>query len=115
MVSMETAGMQHVAARKRVFTSLSPFPHPSGFRRYFDFLIYIVGTLAPLALVPQVVEIFSTRSAEGFALVSWTAFVCINALWVAYALLHRERAILIANAGMGIMNASVVLGILLYG
>lgn len=106
--------MQHVAARKRVYTSLSPFPHPSGFRRYFDYLMYAVGTLAPLALVPQVTEIYRSQSADEFALLTWATLMGINLLWIAYASLHRERAVLVANAGMFLMNGAVVLGIFIF-
>lgn len=112
---METTGMQHVAARSRVYTKLSPFPHPSGFRRYFDYVMYGVGTLAPIALVPQVTEIYQTQSAAGFALSTWSSLMVINFLWMIYASLHKERAVLLANAGMLLMNTSVVFGIFLFG
>lgn len=112
---METTGMHHVAARKRVYTRLTPFPHPMGFRRYFDYFMYAVGSLAPLALVPQVIELYGSKNASGLALSTWGILSLINLLWVVYAVLHKERPILVANLGMFLLNFSVVLGILRYG
>lgn len=111
---METTGLQHVAARERIFTKLSPFPHPTGLRRYFDYLMYAVGSLAPLALVPQVVEIYGHKNASGLAASTWIILTMINLLWVAYGVLHTERPIVVANTGMLLLNLSVVIGIFLY-
>ncbi len=115
MKNMYTGGQQHIHARKRVYRKLSPYPHPYGARRAFDYLMYIVGSLAPLALIPQVIAIYGQRDASGLAFETWFILSIINALWTTYGILHKERPIIVANIGMLLLNLSVVFGIILYG
>jgi uncharacterized protein with PQ loop repeat len=76
--------------------------------------MYGVGIVAPLALVPQILEVYSTKSGAGLALPTWSLFVAFNILWTIYGILHKDIHILFANALMILFNGTVVLGILLY-
>ncbi len=76
--------------------------------------MYGVAVASPLALLPQVTQVFTSKNADGLSLVSWSLFGCINVLWVIYAIVHKEKPILIANVLVGILNFTLVYGILLY-
>ncbi|MFA5744761.1 MAG: hypothetical protein WC887_00920 [Candidatus Paceibacterota bacterium] len=104
----------HLRARIRHTKGLDPFPSPSVGKRYFDYFMYGVGIVAPLALVPQILEVYSTKSGAGLALPTWSLFVAFNILWTIYGILHKDIHILFANALMILFNGTVVLGILLY-
>lgn len=108
-------GMQHIEARRRIFTKLEPFPHPSGMRRTFDYVMYAVGLLAPVALFPQVLTLYQEQNASGLFLPTWLLLGTINGLWAVYGALHKERPVVIANVGLCILNYLIVLGIILYG
>ena len=107
-------GSDHLQLRKRLYKNLEPYPHPEKFKRYFDRLMFIVGTLAPCALLPQVFQVFVEHQVAGLAILSWCLLGGINTLWAMYGFLHRERPILIANSGMALLNFSIVIGILLF-
>lgn len=109
-----TIGSEHLHARKRLFKNLEPFPNPNRAKRMFDTLMLWVGPLAPIALFPQVLEIYMLRDAGSFSLVTWSFLATINTLWTIYGFIHREPPILIANAGLATLNIAIVVGILLF-
>ncbi len=83
-------------------------------RRFFDFLMYGIGVMAPLALLPQVIHVYSYKDAAGLSLTTWLLLGTINTLWVVYGWLHRAYPILLANLGMALLNFIIVVGIFLY-
>jgi MtN3 and saliva related transmembrane protein len=107
-------GNEHLHARKRQLRTLSPYPHPDALRRRLDTLMLVIGPLAPIALFPQVLEIYRTSDAGSFSLVTWTSFALINVLWALYGFLHKETPIILANGGLVVLNSAIVIGILLY-
>ena len=80
----------------------------------FDYLMDIVAVLSPIALLPQVWSIFSTHSVAGLSLPTWAMLCCLNLLWIAYGASRRIMPIIIVNVLMGLLNASGVIGILLF-
>jgi uncharacterized protein with PQ loop repeat len=107
-------GQQHMHARVRVFKNLEKFPSEDTFKKYLDYLIYVVGIIQPLALIPQIVSIYGSRDAAGLSALTWGLLGCANALWALYGAVHRERIIVIANAFMMTLDIVIVVGILLY-
>ena len=98
-------GFHHLQKRKRV----------RGHRLSFlDRIIYCAAILSPLALVPQVVTIFTTHNASSFYLPTWLLFSVINCLWIVYGIQHRERPIVLTNMLLALLNFIIVIGILLY-
>lgn len=107
-------GNEHLHARRRLFKNLSPYPHPDILRRRLDTVMLVIGPLAPLALLPQVLELYRIQDASTFSLLTWCALTATNLLWTVYGLLHREPAVLFANIGFAILNSAIVIGIVLY-
>lgn len=76
---------------------LEPFPSRDVWKRFLDYLMYGVGILAPIALVPQIMQIYTTRSADGISLLTWLSRDyqhLVGTLWRGsqrYADLFRER------------------------
>ena len=107
-------GSAHLMLRKRLFKNLEPYPHPEKFKRYFDKFMFVVGSFAPLALLPQVTQVYLQHNVDGLSVSTWVLLGIINGLWATYGFLHKERPILIANLGMAILDASIVAGVLLF-
>ena len=107
-------GSDHLQLRKRFYKNLEPYPHPEKFKRNFDRTMFVIGSFAPLALLPQVVQVFVQHNVAGLSILTWCLLGMMNTLWAIYGFLHRERPILIANTGMAILDASIVIGILLF-
>lgn len=111
-------GFHHVRARvshaHKDRSGLEAFPSENTFKRYLDYLMYAVGLLAPLALLPQVFEIYSARSAEGFSVITWALLVASNVLWALYGLVHRESQLVLAHCIFAFFDGAVLAAIFLF-
>lgn len=107
-------GFHHIRARARRTQGLEPFPSRNAWKRTLDYLMYGVGILAPIALVPQIVQIYTTKSSAGISLLTWVLLMCINMLWALYGAVHKDTHIFFANAFMVLFDITLVVGILLY-
>ncbi len=107
-------GQQHLHARWRLFTALEPFPSTDAFKRFLDYLMYVVGFIAPIALLPQIIQIYSTHSSAGVSLITWLLIAFFNALWALYGLVHKDRQLFVANLLITLFDLVIVFGILWY-
>jgi len=103
----------HLHTRKRIYKRLDTYPS-SGFKKALDYIMYAVAVVTPLALLPQVVQVFTTKDAAGLSLATWFLLGCINLLWITYAWVHKEKPILVANVLVAFLNFTLVYGIVLY-
>ncbi len=81
----------------------------------FDKLIWPAAIAGPILTIPQVIQIFSSQTAAGVSLTSWTAYLTITFFWFIYSLLHREWPLIINSALWMLANSAVIAGILIYG
>ena len=107
-------GFHHVRARVHASRGLEPFPATNAWKRFLDYLMYGVGIAAPLALVTQIFQIYTTHSAAGVSLLTWLLLTLFNALWMLYGSVHRDRQLFFANLLMALFDLVVVVGIMLY-
>ncbi len=107
-------GFHHLRGRMRITKGLEPFPAKGAFKKFLDYLMYVVGIFAPLALLPQIIQLYSTQSAAGLSIVTWVSVTCINGLWGLYGAVHKDRQIFYANFLMASFDLVIVAGILLY-
>lgn len=107
-------GFHHLHARKRIYKNLETFPSRSLLKRLFDYIMYAAAIAAPLALLPQVIELYSTKDAGVLSLPTWALLGLLNCLWLFYGILHREPPIIITNIALAAINFIIVAGILLY-
>ncbi|PIR82948.1 hypothetical protein COU19_03370 [Candidatus Kaiserbacteria bacterium CG10_big_fil_rev_8_21_14_0_10_56_12] len=101
-------------ARVRQTKSLEKFPSDNPWRRALDYLMYAVGLLAPLALVPQILQLYGSQSSAGLSFATWGLLTIVTALWTVYGAAHRDKQIFFANLLLTIFNGIVAVGILLY-
>jgi uncharacterized protein with PQ loop repeat len=97
-----------------LYKKLERYPHPSMFKRFFDYLMYTVATLSPIAILIQVIEVYSTHNVAGLSLLTWVLLGGVNLLWTIYGILHKEAPIVISSAAFCVLNFALVAGILLY-
>jgi uncharacterized protein with PQ loop repeat len=107
-------GFHHVRARMRREKELEPFPSTNAWKRFLDYLMYGVGIIAPLALLPQIIQIYTTKSSAGVSLFTWLLLALINALWAVYGMAHKDKQLFFANALIVVFDLVIVIGILLY-
>lgn len=98
----------------RVSDGLEPFPSRSVLKSILDYIMYGVGVMAPLALLPQIIQIYSTKSGAGVSLLTWSLITCVNTMWGIYALVHKDKHILLANSLLFCFDIVIVTGLLIY-
>ena len=96
-------GLHHLSKRSRKMT-----------RSWFDYFMYTIAMVTPLVLLPQVLQLFTNKSVAGLSIETWFLLGCLNVVWILYGLVHREPPIYIGNFLVGILNFTVVYGIILY-
>lgn len=77
--------------------------------RTVDMLAYIIGVGGNLAAIPQIVKAWQSN-APGLAVLTWLLFVCFGVVWLAYAILHRQRPLIVAQTVGIAANMAVISG-----
>jgi uncharacterized protein with PQ loop repeat len=108
-------GLHHLHKRKRIHQLDQPYPHPDRLINTLDRLVFFVALLSVVMTVPQLLQIWLTRSAAGVSLVSWATYTFGAFFWMLYGVVHKERLIIAIYAIYTVVNALIVAGILLYG
>ena len=106
--------MHHFHMRKRIHQNLEKFPSHEPKKRFLDKVIYFVGISGPIMTLPQVYTIWSTQDASGVSLVSWGWYLITACIWLAYAIEHKEKPLIVTYILWIIIEIVLVLGIILY-
>ena len=72
-------------------------------------LAFSPGFLTTLAFIPQVLQIWRTRSARDVSLQTFSAFTIGVFLWLVYGILNGEWPIVVSN-GVTFVLAGAILG-----
>lgn len=83
--------------------------------RPIDRAMDVVSVVSPLMGVPQAFQIYQTQSATGLSLFSWLAFAGVAFVFLLYAVDHKIKPLIIAEALWLGVYAAVIPGIILYG
>ncbi len=71
--------------------------------------------ISPLSATPQIFTIFVKQEATGVSIVSWSLYLLIGLITLAYGYFHKLRPIIISQVLWSIMNVLIIIGILMYG
>lgn len=82
---------------------------------FIDKAIYIAAFLEPLSTVPQVVTIFKTKTAAGVSISTWLIYVLFSFLWLWYGIVHKQKALIVAEVLFILTEGLVVIGGIIYG
>jgi MtN3 and saliva related transmembrane protein len=69
---------------------------------------YVAGACTTLALVPQVVRTWRTRSARDLSLGMFVVMTAGIAMWLAYGLLIRDLPLVLANGTSLMLSATIL-------
>ncbi len=115
MQGMQSSGRHHLHVRKRMYKKLEQYPHPDAFKRLFDKVMWVVAIGGPLAMLPQVTQVFETKDVTSLSLTTWILWLIFSVIWALYGILHRDMPIILSQVIYIILNSIVVLAILFYG
>jgi len=104
----------HLSVRKRVSQGLEQYPHPDKYKRFLDKSIYAVGISGPLMTIPQLLSVWVEKSVDGLSLLSWSWYFITAIVWLIYAIVHKEKPLIVTNILWIIIHFFIVLGIIIY-
>lgn len=82
---------------------------------FLDRLTFIAGIVGPFTVLPQIISIFSSQSAEGVSLTTWVSIFIVTFPWVLYGIAQKDATIITSFIMWEIANLAVVVGVLMYG
>jgi uncharacterized protein with PQ loop repeat len=74
-----------------------------------DTMAYVVGVGGNIAVIPQIIKAWAS-DAPGLAVATWALFSLIGFIWLAYAILHNQKPLIVAQAVSITCNLLVVSG-----
>lgn len=83
-------------------------------RSSIEYIIYFFAFVTPLFELPQLVDIYTKKSAEDVSLLTWGFFLLDNFVWIAYGLRKREWPVVITSIAYEIIEIAIVVGIIIY-
>jgi uncharacterized protein with PQ loop repeat len=80
-----------------------------------DRLVYLAATVEPLFSLPQAYQIYHDKAAANVSILSWLGFEIMTLIWLWYAIVHKEKLILLYQGLFFIIDGSVLVGAIYYG
>jgi MtN3 and saliva related transmembrane protein len=80
-----------------------------------DFVGYIAATLTTAAFLPQVLQVWKSKSTKDLALPTLLSFISGVGMWLVYGLLVKSTPVIIANAVTLVLNLVILRFKLKYG
>lgn len=108
--SMHYLGLRHKYERRQGLKTESRSPYIT----FLDKLTFVVGVIGPFTVLPQIYSIFSSKSAAGVSLATWTLIFIVTFPWILYGIAHKEKSIIVSFALWEVVNLLVVVGVLTY-
>lgn len=78
-----------------------------------DKLVFIAGPMIPVAIIPTVYAVWAQNQVEGIALPTWIILSMTSLVMALYALVHKEKALILTYIPLFFLNVSVVVGVLI--
>ena len=91
-----------------------PHKHSRLVKAYEKF-IYIGAFVGPVMTLPQVLQIWQGKSANGVSMITWVGYFGGAVLWLIYGFMHKEKPIIASNLGTMVMAVFIIAGVLIYG
>lgn len=76
---------------------------------FIDSLTYVVGVGGNLAVIPQIMKAWQS-DAPGLSVLTWLLFTLFGFVWLAYAIIHKAKPLIVAQAVGISCNLLVVAG-----
>lgn len=78
-------------------------------------IILITAIIEPLFKIPQAYIIFQNRNASDISLTYWVDTNFLTFIWVWYAVITKQKLILVYQGLFFIINTLIIVGALIYG
>ena len=89
--------------------------NPSRFAESFNRFMYVIAIIIPLMTIPQIITIWTNKSAQDVSLLTWSAYLFSALCWLIYSIIHKDRPLIINSILWVILETFVIAGIIIYG
>lgn len=83
-------------------------------RGTIDHLIYGVVIIGPMTNLPQLFQIWVKKNAGSVSVISWSSFALLSFVWLIYGIVHKEKPLILMNAALVIIQATIAISAFLY-
>lgn len=111
---MKRGGLHHLYHRKRIKSGIDTSPHQKKSVLWLDRIVLSLAVIAPAFEIPQLIEIYTKKSAENVSVITWGFFALMAIPWFIYGLVHKEKPIMILYLLWFLIDTAIVIGILMY-
>lgn len=80
----------------------------------YEYMALLAGVLGAIAGIPQLFKLLKTKHSEGISIMLFVMVGSAQLLWVIYGFHKSDYLIILANAAMFILSASIVYLVLKY-
>jgi uncharacterized protein with PQ loop repeat len=87
---------------------------PTVSKTSFDRVLYALSIITILMTIPQVLSIWTNRSAEGVSVITWGTYLVSAGVWLVHGLEQRDPTIYRAWTAWIVVDASIVVGALVF-
>lgn len=84
-------------------------------RRLVDRLTLIAAMVGPISTIPQAIKVFVSNDQTSIALSTWIMYDITTLVWIWYAVVHKERIILVAQMMWLVIQTIIIVGALQQG
>ena len=107
--------IHHIHKRKRCAEkNLEPYPHPKKWIANLDKAMVIIAIIGPLFNVPQIMKIYVEHQVAGLAMSTWILLLTMKVPWITYAVVHKEKPLLVTSILWACSHISIIAGIIMY-
>jgi MtN3 and saliva related transmembrane protein len=83
-------------------------------KSFFGRFMLTVAIVEPLTTIPQIYQIWSSKSSAGVSLVTWLFYTISACIWLVYGVKIKDKPVIVSSASWVLTEGLVVLGILFY-
>lgn len=80
-----------------------------------DHLMLVASAISPMTMLPQVIQVYSTKNVDGLSLVTWLAGATLGLIFLAYGISHRLKLYVFMQILWQIVDVLLIVGIIIYG
>jgi uncharacterized protein with PQ loop repeat len=91
---------------------MSVEPKTKSTSKLFERFMLVFATVEPLATIPQIVQIWSSKGAPGVSLSTWFFYTLTSTIWLFYGFKTKDKPIIISGVLWVASQGLVVIGIL---
>ena len=83
-------------------------------KRSLEKVMYPIGLMGPLMMIPQIVKIFAEKNASSILLSSWLFFLFVSISWFFYGVLNKNKVLIISHFSWILAYSFVIVGAIVY-